>query len=165
MTVSVLWWRHEMGTFFALLPLCEEISPVTGEFPAQRPLTRSFDVFSDLHLNIRLSNRKAGDLKRYWANYDVTVMWIPYVFMPVWNDKMTGLKQQVDRSLLLSNAYQFCSSICEYFNITLCMPWIWAPLCFLCVWGCSTNEISLAHTTLAIPVVYIRGCMLGNDLT
>ena len=30
-------------------------SPVTGEFPAQRPVTRSFDVFFDLRLNKRLS--------------------------------------------------------------------------------------------------------------
>ena len=29
--------------------------PVTGEFPAQRPVTRSFDVFFDLRLIIRLS--------------------------------------------------------------------------------------------------------------
>ena len=31
--------------------------------------------------------------------------------------------------------------------------------------GCSTNEIRLAQTTLAILVVYIRGCILGSDLT
>ena len=30
-------------------------SLVTGEFPAQRPVTRSFDVFVDLRLNKRLS--------------------------------------------------------------------------------------------------------------
>ena len=28
--------------------------PVLGEFPAQRPVTRSFDVFFDLRLNKRL---------------------------------------------------------------------------------------------------------------
>ena len=36
---------------------------------------------------------------------------------------------------------------------------------FLCIWGCSSNEISLAQTTPAMPVVYIRLCMLGSDLT
>ena len=30
-------------------------SPVTGEFPAQRPVMRSFDVFFDLRLNKQLS--------------------------------------------------------------------------------------------------------------
>ena len=36
---------------------------------------------------------------------------------------------------------------------------------FLCIWGCKSNEISLTQTTLTIPVVYIRGWMLGSDLT
>ena len=29
----------------------------TGEFPAQRPVTRSFDIFFDLRLNNRLSKQ------------------------------------------------------------------------------------------------------------
>ena len=44
------WWRHQMETFSALLAICAGNSPVPGEFPAQRPVTRSFDVFFDLHL-------------------------------------------------------------------------------------------------------------------
>ena len=44
------WWRHQMELFSALLALCVSNSPVTGEFPAQRPVTRSFDVFFDLRL-------------------------------------------------------------------------------------------------------------------
>ena len=46
-----------METFSALLALCEGNSPVTGEFLAQRPVTRSFDVFFDLRLNKRLSKQ------------------------------------------------------------------------------------------------------------
>ena len=34
-----------METFSALLAFCEGNSPVTGEFPSQRPLMRSFGVF------------------------------------------------------------------------------------------------------------------------
>ena len=34
-----------METFSALLALCEGNSPVTGEFPSQRPVTLSFDAF------------------------------------------------------------------------------------------------------------------------
>ena len=45
------WWRHQMETFSALLDICAENSPVTGDFPAQRPVTRSFDVSFDLPLN------------------------------------------------------------------------------------------------------------------
>ena len=56
------WWRHQMETFSALLALCAGNSPVTGEFPAQRPVTQSFDVFFDLHLNKRLSKQSWGRL-------------------------------------------------------------------------------------------------------
>ena len=52
-----LWWRHQMETFSALLAICAGNSPVPGEIPAQRPWTRSFDVFSDLYLNKRLSKQ------------------------------------------------------------------------------------------------------------
>ena len=45
------WRRRQMKTFSALLALCAGNLPVTGEFPAQRPVTRSFDVFFDLRLN------------------------------------------------------------------------------------------------------------------
>ena len=51
------WWRHQMGTFSELLANCAGNSPVTGEFPAQRPVTRSFDVFFDPRLNKRLSKQ------------------------------------------------------------------------------------------------------------
>ena len=39
-----------METFSALLAISEGNSPVTGEFTAQRPMTRSLDVFFDLRL-------------------------------------------------------------------------------------------------------------------
>ena len=35
----------------ALLAFCVGNSPVTGEYPAKRPVTQSFDVYFDLHLN------------------------------------------------------------------------------------------------------------------
>ena len=34
-----------METFSAFLVFCAGNSPVTGEFPSQRPVTRDFDVF------------------------------------------------------------------------------------------------------------------------
>ena len=54
------WWRHHMETIFALLAICAGNSPVPGEFPAHRPVTRSFDVFFDLRLNKRLSEQSWG---------------------------------------------------------------------------------------------------------
>ena len=46
-----------METFSALLALCAGISPVNGEFPAQRPVARIFDVLFDLRLDKRLSKQ------------------------------------------------------------------------------------------------------------
>ena len=64
-----------METFSALLAICAGNSPVPGEFLAKRPVTRSFDVFFDLRvINGWVNNGEAGDLRRYRAHYDVTVM-------------------------------------------------------------------------------------------
>ena len=46
-----------MEIFFALLTLCEENLSVISEFPSQRPVMRSFDVFFDLRLNERLNKQ------------------------------------------------------------------------------------------------------------
>ena len=70
-------WRHQMETFPALLALCVGNSPVTSEFPAQRPVTRSFDVsLICTWINGSVNNREAGDLRRHRGHYDVTVMLI-----------------------------------------------------------------------------------------
>ena len=39
------WWRHQMDMFSALLAVCAGNSPVTSDFPSQRPVRRSFNVF------------------------------------------------------------------------------------------------------------------------
>ena len=49
-----------METFSVLQAICAGNSQVTGEFTAQRPVTRSFDVFFDLHLYKRLSKQSWG---------------------------------------------------------------------------------------------------------
>ena len=54
------WWRHQMETLSALLAICAGNSPVPGEFPTQRPVTRSFDVYFDLRPNKRLSKQSWG---------------------------------------------------------------------------------------------------------
>ena len=51
------WWRHQMETFSSLLGLCARNSPVTGEFPARKSETWSFDVFFDVRLKKRLSKQ------------------------------------------------------------------------------------------------------------
>ena len=64
-----------METFSALLALCAGNSQVTGEFPSQRPVTRSFDIFLNAAwTNGWENNRDAGDLRRHRAYYNVAVM-------------------------------------------------------------------------------------------
>ena len=63
-----------METFAALLAICARNSPVPGEFPTQRPVTRSFDVFFDLRLNKRLS-------KQWWD------WWFGMLSRPLWRHR------------------------------------------------------------------------------
>ena len=65
------WWCHQMETFSALLAICVGNSPVPGEFPTQRPVTRSFVIFFDLHLNKQLS-------KQWWG------WWFEMLSRPLW---------------------------------------------------------------------------------
>ena len=51
MQCKLKWRRHQMETIGALPALCAGNSPVIGEFPSQRPMTRSYDVFFHLRLN------------------------------------------------------------------------------------------------------------------
>ena len=63
--------RHEMETFSALLAICAGNSPVPGEFPAQRPVTRSFNIFFDLRLNKLLSEQCLG----WWFETPLRPLW------------------------------------------------------------------------------------------
>ena len=65
------WWRHPMDTFSALLAMCAGNSPVPGEVPTQRPVTRSFGVFFDLRLNKRLT-------RQWWG------WWFETTSRPLW---------------------------------------------------------------------------------
>ena len=64
-------WRHQLQLFSALLALCVGNSPVTGEFPSQRPVTRSFDIFFDLRLNKQLSKQSWG----WWFKTPSRSLW------------------------------------------------------------------------------------------
>ena len=64
-----------METFSASPAVCARNSPVPSEFPTQRSMTRSFDIYFDLHPNKRLSKQPWG----WWFEttsppYDVIVM-------------------------------------------------------------------------------------------
>ena len=67
----VTWWCHQMETFSALLAICAGNSLVSGEFPEQRPVTWSFDVFFDLRLNKRLCKQSWG----WWFEMPWCPLW------------------------------------------------------------------------------------------
>ena len=60
--------------FSALVAICMENSLVPGEFPTQRSVTQSFDVFFDLHLNDWLS-------KQWWG------WWFETPLCPLWRHR------------------------------------------------------------------------------
>ena len=65
---SLLMMTSSNGNIFRVTgPLCGEFTG-PGEFPAQRPVTRSFDVFFVLHPNTRLS-------KQPWGWWFETLSW------------------------------------------------------------------------------------------
>ena len=65
------WWRHQRETFSALLAICAGNSPVSGEFPAKRPVMRGFYVFFDLYPNKRLSKQ----LWSWWFETHSPPLW------------------------------------------------------------------------------------------
>ena len=104
-----------METFSALLAICAGNSPVPGEFPAQRPVTRSFDVYFDLRLNKRLSKQSWGsDLRRYRAHYDVIAMTPVPAKNPTKPQKLnkvrTAMKTDILSSLVAPFAVKLASS-------------------------------------------------------
>ena len=60
------------GTFSALLAFCAGNSPVTGDFPSQRSVTWSFDVFFDPRLNKRLGEQSG----RRWFETPSRSLWV-----------------------------------------------------------------------------------------
>ena len=70
-TVLEARWRHQMETFSALLALCAGNSPVTGEFPSQRPVSQSFDILFHLRLKKRLSKQS----RRRWFQTPLCSLW------------------------------------------------------------------------------------------
>ena len=74
------WWCHQMETFSTLQALCVGNSPVTSEFPSQRPVTRSFDIFFDLCLNKleQLERLRSEDTpRRLMITHTIGSYWIP----------------------------------------------------------------------------------------
>ena len=102
-----------METFSALLAICAENSPVPGEFPAQRPVTRSFDIFFDLRLNKRLS-------KQWWGWWFETLSHPLWRHRNVWNLVSRGCMRTsviINSIIPISIIWLKCEFYQEYFEV------------------------------------------------
>ena len=81
-----------METFSALLALCVGNTSATDEFPAQRQVTRSFDVFFYLRLNERFSKQWRGwwfetPLRPLWRHCTKNQLWMRCYQMKLFSDQ------------------------------------------------------------------------------
>ena len=90
--VVATWWRHQMEAFSALMAICAGNSPVPVNSP-HKGQWRGAIMFSliCIWINGWVNNRAAGDLRRYRAHYDVSVMTSPCFVDPC--DKFTNILQ------------------------------------------------------------------------
>ena len=115
------WWRHQMGTFSALLALCVGNTPVTGEFlrgihrwrvnSPHKGQWRGALMFSLVcgWIDGWVNHREAGDLRRHRAQYDVLVLRYDRKWKYVLSNKFSetrqysdSTKQTVDRTYLVT---------------------------------------------------------------
>ena len=96
MAYHTSWWRHQMETFSKLLAICAGNSPVSGEFPAQRPVGRRALMFSLIcaWINGWVNNCEAGDLRRHSTHYDVPVIFERCLYTPS-NSLESGLPESL----------------------------------------------------------------------
>ena len=120
------------------MAICAGNSPVPDEFPAQRPVTWSFDVFFDLHLNKRLSKQSWG-----W--------WFETLSCPLWlhcNENKINSSQGI-----------LFRSVVHYE-----VPWLFRPHSAKC--DISSGWFSQGHDCRWLPQLLIawqENCSLGNQ--
>ena len=91
------------GNIFRVTGLLCGNSPVTGEFPSQRPVTRSFVVFFDLHLNERLGKQSRG----WWFGTPSRPLWR---HSNAWITKGTRVKNTESILPLIHIMCELCAS-------------------------------------------------------
>ena len=98
---SLCHWYHDVmtssnGKFSALLVICAGNSPVPGECPAPRPVTRSFDAFFDLRLNKRFSKQSWG-----W--------WFETLSRPLWRHRNGDMGTQLFNITCMQRPNSMCA--------------------------------------------------------
>ena len=154
------WWRHQI---FALLAICAGNSAVTGEFPDERPVTRSFDVFY-LRLNKRLSKQWPG----WWSETPSRSLWRHCNVHVVRHESISY--EICTRVCIfcgcITACYGFVLSIYPYFSVLL--HWhrgnhMIAPLSVKLpwrMWVTSTVTLTIKHVRQSVSSVHIFGDVL-----
>ena len=152
----VTWWRHQMETFSRLLALFPGNSLVTGEFPAQRPMTRSFDVFFDLRLNKRLSKQSW----RWWFETPLRPLWrhcydssVNHIKKLVYANPQNTKKQHPGILLMVCIVSDHCSF--WFIFVKAIIQYIWRTCCVYLICRC-TRKIS-PHMRVVVPKAVIKG--------
>ena len=114
---NLSWWHHQMETFSTLLAICVGNSPVTGEFPAQRPVTWSFDVFFDLCLNEWLSKQSWG----WWFEMPSYPLWchsngIPVAVIGKYDTNLSQCKEENTTKIFSQCKVEAIQRTCFVFN-------------------------------------------------
>ena len=137
-----------METFSSLLAICDGNSPVPGEFPAQRPVTRSFDVFFDLRLNKRLSKQSQG----WWFETPSRPLWRHRNVE--WNMNIILWWYELQITLVVINEHPSCWCVGEgqiaplmknhvAKKLTICglkFEWMWLSVC---IYSLPLNQCSV----------------------
>ena len=125
------------GNIFHITGFCAGNSPVTGEFTAQRPVTRSFDVFFDLRLNKQLSEQSWG----WWFETPSGSLWrhSNVQFCTWWS------------SCWIISCANMIWNLYILFHLH-CMTWTQISYCLVCQWY--SIFYSTVHTTIccAMPL-------------
>ena len=139
-SINHLWCWHPMmtssnGNIFRVTgPVCGEFTS-PGEFPTQRPVTRSFDVFLDLRLNKRLSKQPWG----WWFETHSWSLWRQCNAVHVTHDTVTVIHSKNNYQ---SNA--FINTIGTTYYQQSTASWNIHPLTF-----------TMLHTIVTINSSYI----------
>ena len=161
-----------METFSTLLAFCAGNSTVTGEFPAQRPVKRSFDVFFDLHLNKRMSKQWWG----WWFEMpscplwrhcnalfhcgQVSQFWVTHGPEPWFNIKMTSYQYRKshcgDKTILRPS---YLHNGISYTGKRTSLYWIRAQVMACCLMSCGHNQkkcLFITNNTFPINSINIQ---------
>ena len=158
-----------METFSVLLALCAGNSPVTSEFPAQRPVTGSFDVFFDLCLNKRLRKQSWG----WWFETPLRSLWrhcndSPPHFRPTWGvflkDLITDLDGPTHRPHLIRGKSTISKLVVKSSDeMEVWQHPDWGTISFNI--SCGNPFIELYHNGIVFMRIWFKKCGMIMKLT